>query len=416
MSNTFGSTSKQFALIDPRCVRENRSRFRRDLPTELGYANSYYSLSGRWPDVGWLLLDRASYDQLDKYSSTLRLVLSDYVNGDLIISNVSIVQAQCVTRGLASDPNAIYLIQVTNNQGVLYSPWGQFPVNSQYNVRVPAYDGSYYAHSLNSGTPWTWDTMVGDLWAKAPSQLGTYPHLPITPLSVPENYVFVGEPLWPIIQQCLNYIGLTVAGEYPNFSIVVPGNADSTFTALQSSYAKYLEDDLEYIDGGSGRVPSSVVVYFHRRNQYYGTEETTPYTSNQWQAIPAYSVTVSAPSAFASSTATYYLWDNFTVRYDIDNNPLAADVAQATAIAQQRVTEFFATIFRGTQGFMKQVYSGVLPFTTGSLVDGVRWFNTGTNPTRPDDDSCGWRTEIIRGFAWPEVTFPTTLEGLSGPI
>lgn len=413
MTNTFGG----FPLVNPRCVREHRSRFRRDLFPELDRANSYYSMAGRWPDVGWLLLDRGYFLKLNPYATNLQLTISDYVNPPLTISNISIVQARCVTRGLASDPNSIYLVQVTNNEGVLYNPWFQYPVFAQYNVRAPAYDGSYYSGSLGAGTPWTWDGMVGDLWSQAGGLLGTYPHLPTTPTGTPEGFVFAGVPLWEAISRVMDYLGMAISGSYPNFTIVVPGSPDAAYTALSTKYGSQtspqfcMEDSMEYLDAGSGRVPSQVVVYFHKRYQVYGTEETVRNDASQWETIsPIYSVTIPAPSQFSSASGTGYLWADYTVRCDLDGNPLSSDVAIASAIAAERVTQFFDTIYRGTQGFLRHTFSGVLPFTTGSLVDGVRWFNTGI----PQESRMGWHTEVIRGYIWEEATFPLTLKGLTG--
>jgi hypothetical protein len=414
MPQTFGQLGSGFPLVDVRCIKEHRHRFRRDMFQELDQANSYYSMSGRWPDVGWLLMDRVRYDQINPYATDLQLTIEDFVNPPLVLNNLTVVQARCVTKGISADPNAIYLIQVTNTEGVLYNPWFQFPVNAQYNVRAPAYDGQYYSGSLNSGVPWTWDTMVGNLWAQAPTLLGPYPHLPITPTSTPENFIFVGIPLWEAISRIMDYLGLAISGGYPTYSIVVPGAPDTAYTALDAKYAKYLEDSMEYLDTGSGRVPSTVVVYFHKRYQYYGTEETVRNDSYQWQNTPLYQVTVPAPALFADAAGTAYLWADFTVRYDMNGNPLTADVATAATIAQERVNQFFDTIYRGTQGFLRHVYSGVLPFTTGSLVDGVRWFNTGMIGDS-DDAYAGWRTEVIRGYIWDAATFQLTLKGLTGP-
>jgi hypothetical protein len=401
--NTFGG----YPLIDPSGVRANRDRFQRDLIPELDRANAYYSMAGRWPDVGWLLISRASYNQLNPYSNNLQLVLADFINPPLVVSNVSIVQARCVTRGVNKDPNAVYLLQVTNNEGVIYNPWFQYPVNAQYNVRAPAYDGGYYSGSLNSGVPWTWDGMVGNLWAKASGLLGTYPHLPTAPTGTPENFIFVGVPLWEAINRIMDYLGLDISGNYPNFTIVAPGTADPSYSLMTLKYAGNLQDSMEYLDMGSGRVPSQVVVYFHARYQYYGTEETVRNDAWQWQNQPTYQATVPAPSQFSNAVGTGYIWVDFTVRLDVDGNPLPADVVAAATIAAERVGQFFNTIYRGTQGFLRHVYAGLLPFTTGSMVDGVRWFQTG--------DGKGWRTEVIRGYIWPEATFPLTVKGLTGP-
>ncbi len=256
--------------------------------------------------------------------------------------------------------------------------------------------------------------MVGDLWGKAPAQLGAYPHLPITPADTPENFIFLGTPLWEAICTVADYLGLTVSGNYPGPTITVCGAADATYTALANRYGAYLEDSMEYIDTGSGRVPSQVVVYFHRRNQYCGTEETVRRDAPQWQNTSLYSVTIAAPSTFTGAAGTAYLWADYTVRYDMDGNPLASDVATAATIAAERATQYFNKIHRGTQGFARTVYAGALPFTTGSLVDGVRWSNTGMLGTR-EDSYAGWRTEVLCGYVWPEVTFPLNLKGLTGP-
>lgn len=407
--NTFNTSGQQFPLVDPRGVRENRKRFRRDYIHELDRANSYYSMAGRWPDVGWFLLDRASYSRVNPYATNLSVSFNDFVNPPLTVSNLTVVQARCVTRGLANDPNAIYLVQVTNSQGILYNPWFQFPLDAQYNIRVPAYDTQFYSWSMNGGTTWTWDTMIGDMWAKAPNELGAYPHLPITPAGTPENFSFIGTDLWESISRLMEYLGLAVSGSYPNFTIVVPGAADAAFAALSAKYGP-AEDDLEYLDAGSGRIPGSVIVHFRRRNHFYGTEETVRYDTPQWLSTPLYQVTVNAPPGLVGGVGVASVMTDFTVRFDQNGVPLPADVTMANTIAQDRAVGFFNTIYRGTQGFMRRVYGGVVPFNTGSLVDGVRWYNTGYG-----DEYCGWRTEIIRGYSWEEVTFPLTLMGLTGP-
>lgn len=414
MPNTFGSTGGGWPLVDPRCVREHRERFRRDMFPELDRANSYYCASGIWPDSGWILLDRYSYNQINRYSTNLVLNIQDFFNPPITINNLAIVQARCVTRGGANDPNAIYLVQVTSGEGVIYNQWYQQAVTIQYNVRAPAYDTQYYSYSMNGAVPWTWSTMIGDLWNRASNQLGPYPGLPSAPLGTPENFIFPGVSLWEAITQILNYLGMTVVGNYPSLSIAISGATDTAFTTLQTGYAGYLEDDMEYIDGGSGRVPGQVVVYFHRRNQYYGTEETIRRDIYQWQAATAYGVTVTAPAPFNASAGIAHLWDSFTVRADANGEALAADVATATSIAAERVTQFFNNIFSGTLGAMRQVYIGALPFVTGSQCDGVRWFNTGYMGNGKYDDYGGWRTEIIRGYMWPEVQFPTTKPPAAG--
>ena len=112
-------------------------------------------------------------------------------------------------------------------------------------------------------------------------------------------------------------------------------------------------------------------VCFHRVNQWYGTEETIRKDSLQWETGAIYQIVIAAPAFFTNAQGTGILWDDFCVRYDTDGNPLGADVGTAAAIAANRVQQFYDRIYSGTSGFMRRVYAGIVPFVTGSMVDGV---------------------------------------------
>lgn len=404
--NRFGTASTLYPLYDPRTVREARMRFRRDSIPLLDRANSFYCPSGRNPCRGWILMARGDYNKLDHYSTLLELEVGNPTQTNNIgtLSNLAIVQAQCVTRGLAADANALYLVEVTDRRGVLCNRWFQFPLQKFYNIRAAAYPQTFYSGSLNGGAAWSWSSMIGDIWGTMSTFLGTYPGLPITPTGVPEGWDFPGVPAWDALCDVLDHLGLTVACDLTSttapYTIVSEGAADTTFTALQTKYKTNLEDDQEWIDTGSGRVPSSVVVLFKRRNSIYGSEETVRYDSLQWEMTPYYSVTVAAPSTFSAAAGTHHLWSDFTVRYDQDGNPLSADTTTAAAIAAERVTQYFARIYHATLGSMTQTYAGALPFTTGSQVDGVCWYQD-----YRDDDRQGWRTQIVRCAhpPWPDL-------------
>jgi hypothetical protein len=409
MPNTFtfnpGSAGKVVCqLYDSLLVRQDRQQFMRDEIADLEYANSLYVPAGRWLTRGWILLRRQDYNLITNlYRTDFQLQIDDLVHPPLIFKNLAIVQARCVTRGLAADPNAIYLVEITDGQGVMFTPWFAIGTNSQYNVRAPAYPEQYYSATLNGSVPWTWNGMVGDLWNQASAYLGTFPGLPTTPAGTPENFIFPGVPLWLAINQVLDLLGMTIAEDLTQntpYTIVQIGAADANFTAQQAKYAGLLEEDFEWIDSGSGRIPGTMIVYFHIRNQYYGTEETVRRDVFQWATVPLYSVTVPAPAQFASAQGVGYLIDDFTVRQDIDGNPLAADVATAASIATERVTQYYNKAYRGTVGYMRQLYAGALPFVAGSQVDGVRWFQDYRR------GEFGWNTGIIRGPQppWPQLS------------
>jgi hypothetical protein len=397
-------------LVDSRIISENRERFRRDKIPMLERANSIYIPNGRFQSRGWILLRRSDYQRINKYSDALQLSVGDPTNKNNIgtLYNLSIVQAQCVTRGLSSDANAVYLVELTDDRGVLYNKWFQAPLTKAYNIRSPAYPQQFHSPSTNSGTPWTWAGMLQDMWSQintfdGGNILGAWPGLPSTPTGTPEGWWFLGVPAWYAINDVIEYLGMSVACDLTKtnpFTIVNLGDTDTTFTGLQSKFVGNLEDDLEWIDTGAGRVPLNVNVLFKRRNQNYGTEETIRNDSLQWQMTPYYPVVVPAPSTFSKAVGSHFIWCDFTVEYDIDNNPIAGDVTTANAIAAERTTQYFQKIYRQTSGFMTQVYAGALPFTTGSLVDGVRYYQDYSSQKRQ-----GWKTEIVRGLypPWADV-------------
>jgi hypothetical protein len=382
---------------------------------ELERANSFYCPTGRWSCRGWVLLDRDSYNQINPYLTDFQLSLGDPTqpNNVGVLRNLSIVQAQCVTRGLPSDLDALYLVELTDDEGVLFNQWFQMPLTTAYNIRAPAYPQGLYPWSTNGGTGvggsggWTWSSMLQDIWTRISTVqlLGNWPGLPFTPTGTPEGFWFSGVPAWPAFVDVLEYLGMTLVVDptVPNnpYGIVQTGAADPKFATLQAKYAGNLEDDLEWIDAGSGRVPGSVTVAFRRRNSIYGTEETVRLDNVlQWESAAYYTVTVAAPAQFSSATGTHLMWSDFTVRYDQDGVPLSADVAAADTIAAERVAQYYSKIYRGTSGFLTQTYAGALPFKTGSLVDGVKWWM--------DPDDGGWRTQIIRGAfsndaPWPDL-------------
>jgi hypothetical protein len=412
--NTFGvaysagvTSEKRVPLYDPRKIRESRSRFRRDQIPELAYANSIYIPSGRWPTRGWILLARQDYDNLAAgkglYGTVFQLQIDECVpsGNSLTFKNLVVVQAQCVTTGIASDSNAVYLVEITDARGLVWNRWFQKPVVAGYNVRSPAYPDQYYSLTINGGIPWTWNQLCQNLW---PSELGVYPGLPIVPASTPENWNLFGMSVFQSLCDVLDHLGCTIAVDLTKdspFTIVSQGASDSVFDALTAQWNGRKEDDQEWIDTGSGRVSGTVTVLFHIRYQYYGTEESIRNDSLQWQTKSVYQVSQAAPAFFTGAVGTHYLCDDFQVRVDIDGNPFVADITTANAIATERIAQYFDRIYSGTQGFLRRVYGGIVPFATGSLVDGVCFRQDFREPFKRQ----GWLTEAVRGLdpPWPQV-------------
>lgn len=371
-------------------------------------ANSFTVPSGRWPARGWFLVDADDYATLNKYTSK-QLVIGDPNRTQVTLNGLYVVQAQSVSTGLTSDGSNLYLVEVTDARGLLYSPWFARGTTSQYNSVAPAYPGEYYSASMNGGSAWTWSGMVGDLWVQMP-ELGAYGGLPSTPAGTPQNFLFPGVSVLEALCSVLDLLGMTVACDLASstpYTVVTSGATDAAFTAKETLYRGVLEDDALWVDVGAGRVPGSVVVYFHTVYQYYGSEETVRRDSLQWSSTPSYSVTVPSPGGFSSAPGVAYLWDDFQVRLDVNGTPLAADIITAAALAQERVTQFFNKIYSGTSGYMSRRYTGTLPFATGSQVDAVRWSQT-------QNSRQSWVTDLARGWVWDDVVFNRDPEEIVG--
>jgi hypothetical protein len=404
-------------LFDPGPERDNRERFRRQPVERLRHANSFYVSNGLTPARGWVLLRRGDYDRLNPAASNLTLALSDDTGTtpDLALHSLAVVRADCVSRGFANDPDAVYLVELTDQQGLIYNHYFKYPTDSEYNIRAPAYPtasqtdpGGFYSASLRSGaTTFTWDYLVNDLWAQMGPFLGAYPGLPFEPTESAEGWSFPGGSAWEALTLVLEQVGMTISVDLTNaaqpYGIVALGASDPNFSALMAKYAALKEDDWESPGFAAGRVPGVVRVYFHRRNQYYGTEETVTRGPAQWTMSSEYSVNVGAAAAgfpqYAGMPGVAFLWSELTVRFDVDGTPLPGDVTTATAVARERVGQYYGKIYRGSAGYLRQTYAGLVPFATGSLLDGVRWFQ---------DYSAGrlaWRTGITRGYdpPWPET-------------
>lgn len=379
-------------LIDRKPIVSARRLRNRETIPELDYANCFATPAGRWPSRGWVLVRRGDYNGLNKYAQNLQLNFTDTATKTSVtLQGLSIVQAKCVSRGVAGDPNAAYLVELTDARGIMHSDWFQFPTASQYNIVAPAYPGLFYAGSINSGVPWNWSGMIGDLWGQMGAFLGGFPGLPSNPTATPEAFSFPGVGCWASLCRILDLIGMQVVADHTSatpYGIVSLSAADGKLQAAQIKYAGKLEDDFEYIDVGAGRIPGSVTVYFHRRSEYYGTEEAVRRDALQWWTTPLYSVTIGAPAQFAKAPGTEYLWDDFVVRFDVDGNVLPADAAQALSIATERSGQYYSRAYRGTVGYMRQTYAGCLPFVTGPQTDGVLYYQA--------DGRQDFRTEVVR--------------------
>lgn len=361
------STLTGKTLQEPQKAHAGRRRFARPDVPQLANANSLSVPTHRYPARGWVLLRKEDLDSLDAYAPQT-LVFDDF-STSLTFTGLYIVTTRCVTTGVIGSTSDLHLVELTDARGIYRNPQFRKTLNAQFNVRSPAYPDQYYTGSINGTAPWTWSQMVQTIWETMPL-LGTYPTLPTFPGQLPEGWIFAGVSAFDALCDVLDLIGCVVTWNPVGnvYSVAQVGAADSSFATLSTQYT--LAEDLQDSALGSGSVPASVTVNFHRRNQFYGTEEQVRRDSSQWSTTPEYQKSIATTYMDAEGNAI--LWADFTVQYDVSGSTVAASASAADAYAAELAAYLVARITRG-QGRMHRWYLNLAPFTVGSLVDGVCW-------------------------------------------
>lgn len=196
-------------------------------PTEhfAGKANRVQLNSGAEPSAGSLLMRYGDLKLVDP-ANAHTLTFSDNSNHAIALRNFYLKQAVRVVGGADADDESVYLLDVVDSRSRLR----MVPVSKAYNLRLS--DGSgYQTPTTNSGTPWTWAGLVGDLWA-AVGGLGTFPGLPFTPNATPENFNFFGGYALAAMVTVLRRIGCDLQHDHEadTFKIVRAGDTTYTFT------------------------------------------------------------------------------------------------------------------------------------------------------------------------------------------
>jgi hypothetical protein len=222
---------------------------------------------GRGPGRGWVLLARTDLDTLD-LTADQDLTFFDDVPGRVptTFKKITLVAAQCVVP--ARDRRRAYLCAVVDRRERL----GRIPLNAAYNLRS-ALTGEDLDGSLDSGTPWTWEGVVQDLWTALRTGPGadlpaSAPDLPFTPDGTPENLADWGGWAWEALCDVLDRIGCAVR-YWPAedaFTFVRLGTADAASDAevarLEARGEKTWDSDP--VDPVRGWRPEKVRVRFAR--------------------------------------------------------------------------------------------------------------------------------------------------------
>lgn len=343
--------------------------------------NRFMSSLGDTPGRGWFLMTRRSLNAI-AINSPITLIFNDGVNPRTTIPNVMIVPSpMCVLGGTLGDLNAVYLVEVADARWLAENPFYATPINSQYNVRAPAGEETYYKASINSGTPWTWQGMLDDLWATitvTSPTLGTSPVLPRTPDGTPENFKFLGCSAWSAYNSILRRLTCAIGLDYTNGGVAyieLIGGPDPLFVAAAAKYAgKPRLFDEDVIDVSQSKIAANVQI-FHHVFGAYGTESTTgsDTTTPQWSTSPLYSSIIGPvnpiPNLVAGSVQV--IFDDLPAVLNFDGT-----VANTTALASrdaERAADYYRIM---NQVRMHRVYAGALAdigLLPGGQVSAICW-------------------------------------------
>lgn len=426
MGVTFGN----FPCQEPNEVLESCQK--NDLPTDwYGKANRFMTSVGPAAGRGWLLMSRGQIADLD-IDALHDLIFFDNNAGTITIKQLVFVRARALTPGFALDSesydrNGVYLVDVRDIRYLAQNEFYANPVNKQYNVRAPGAAATYYTDSQNAGSPWTWQTMLDNLWAAVNvTELGASPTLPFTPDGSPEGFKFINVPAWKAYNEILDRLGCAIAldpTEDTNpATIYITGGDDPSFETAETTYRGNRIWDDATVESRRAKIPSLVRVVFHKFSEKFGTEKTTGTTAGgQWSIDQVHHVEITNPDATTGvqMNSTAILYDDLPALVDF-----AGTITNSTALqdrAQERADDYFAG---ADDTLLRRTYANILNtagFFPGLQVSGVAYGDTGggyvteiafyPDAVKPSDkatwESCGCRLdERMRPPDLARVSYP----------
>lgn len=212
-------------LLDPAQLRKSCED--RQIPYEqwFGKPNSFRIPLGREPGRGHILMRKADLGDIDLTEP------ADLYLKSIQFKKIYVVRSECITPGGEDDANESYLVEVADRRVAL----AKIPCSESYNIL--ASDGSDYVDSTtNSGTPWTWSGMFGDLWTLLGA--GSTPSLPFSPHGTPENFDYRNTYAWTAICDLMDRLACAVKYNpvTDTFTVVRLGVADSAAAAAENNF------------------------------------------------------------------------------------------------------------------------------------------------------------------------------------
>lgn len=302
-----------------------------------GRANSFVCPLGFEPGRGTLLMLRQDITSLG-LARVNDLVFHQHQQR-ITIKNLLILHAYAVLPGMRDDPKTLHWVEVVDQRYLAR----QTVIDKAYNLRSTTASATYFSATLNSGSPWTWAEMIGDVWAVVGTALvGTFPGLPFVPHGTPEEFDFYGGNAWQALEIVLHRIGCTVKYnplEYTYAIVQISADDPATTTALDKHDAERRWDDYPY----EGRIPSTCRVQFRKRRAIPNTTGASEwYISDQSDTVAA---GAGGPVSTSDNGASVIVYDDLIAQ--VDSAGSVTNTSVLTARAQERAADFFRQIRTG---------------------------------------------------------------------
>jgi hypothetical protein len=366
-----------------------------------GRANSIRLPIGFEPGTAHIVVPRATWDAIDADGiHTLTWLMSR--NGTATTTTFfNWVLCDSRIQGIDGDEKAAYLLTLRDARQILKHAK---LINQGYNVSVPTPCGSdvgsggtfgcdkrYLPETLNGGSPWAWQEILVDLWARLPAALaGACPVLPWAPPHLPDSWRFHGIQVWQAIQMLMDACQTTIMPTATAWECVNFGTAQATPWAALTG--RLLRDEKPK-DPCRCMLPESVRVTFPARL----CDPCRWDTPSAWEDEPVY-----MSAAYATGQTCSEASSELGVRYDLIAEYVCdGTVANATDLetAAAAIAARIATRMSVARDLAKD-HSGIChEVTFGSKIHEIVFRDYG------DDNGCiteayGYQTWGLPREAW----------------
>lgn len=398
------------AAIDPGKLAEHSELTNAQLDFALR-ANSITCPVGIYPGSAFVVVPRTVIDGDDAIDRNARhdIAWTWQLSDDLSPQNATtttykgyvIHEAECVA--LDGDSKGAYLLELRDIRQTFFAS----TASKIYNVSYAGSDGvkQYFGHTLYSGSPWTWQDILNDLWQLLPDGAGGPPTLPFAPAFIPDTIRFVGVSAWEAIGQVLDFCQATLTYNPfdDTFSLERLGAAqDGLGDALDGIAQRLILDYKPKDNCEKGNVPAKLSFVFPRRTYGMGKPADAAY-------VKEIATGIAGAHEATKLAITMPLIAEYT-SLDIDNDD-PSNKAACDAAAAEMATKMIERMTRLLTKREKHFASVVTTVKPGSEIHTALWRDFG--------DESGIRTEVssndhlllpsglvVDAYRWP----PTELE------